>query len=660
MKRFRRTIAALAALLPLAAPLAPAASAAQDPAPAQPAPAPSSAPSPSPSQSAHQLTATDVDTWLDGLMPYGLQSGAIAGAVVVVVKDGKVLTKRGFGYADVAKGVPVDPDRTLFRVGSTSKLFTWTAVMQLVQAGKIDLDADVNRYLDFKIPPAFGKPITMRNLMTHTAGVEETLKHLIGVDPKNLRTLRQSVTAWVPERIYAPGAEPAYSNYGAMLAGYIVQRVSGEPFNDYVARHIFAPLGIRHATFAQPLPDRFKPFMSGGYETADGDAQPFELIAPAPAGALSITGSDIARFMIAHLNGGPPLLDPRTATLMHSRADQPVPGLPGMALGFYQEDGNGLNIIGHGGDTVLFHSDLHLYLDKGVGLFMSFNSRGKGDAAYPLRTKLFEEFTDRYFPTPRPDLPTAPTAKAHGEAMTGTYLSSRRATSSWARLFYLPSQTSVTRNDADTITVSTMTNAAGVPIRWREVAPWQWHEVGGEGRLAAVVRDVASFSNAEGAPIMVYMPAPFALDGAWIIPALIAALLVLLLTVIAWPTVALVRRHYGRTGTLGGRPLQLHRATRITAALYVVIAGMWFTFITLLSVSLLYLDGRLDLWMRIAQILALVAIAGTVLVCWNMWVVFRERRGWFAKLWSVAIVLACLFMTWFVIAENLIPSSLNY
>lgn len=658
MKRFRRTIATLAAILTLAVPIAPAASAAQDPAPAQPAPPLS----PSPSQSAHSLTATDVDTWLDGLMPYGLQSGAIAGAVVVVVKDGKVLTKRGFGYADVEKGIRVDPDRTLFRVGSTSKLFTWTAVMQLVQAGKIDLDADVNRYLDFKIPPAFGKPITMRNLMTHTAGFEETLKHLIGVDPDKLRTLHESVTDWVPERIYAPGAEPAYSNYGAMLAGYIVQRVSGEKFNDYVTRHIFAPLGMPNATFAQPLPDRFKPFVSNGYETADGAAQPFELIDPAPAGALSITGSDIARFMIAHLNGGPPLLDPRIATMMHSRVNQPVPGLPGMALGFYQEDGNGLNIIGHGGDTVLFHSDLHLYLDKGVGLFMSFNSRGKNDAAYPLRAKLFEEFTDRYFPARHADLPTASTARAHGEAMAGTYLSSRRAVSSWARLFYLPSQTSVSRNPDDTITVSTMTNAAGVPIRWREVGPWQWQEVGGEGRLAAVVRDgkVVSFANAEIAPIMVYMPAPFALDGAWIIPALVAALLVLLLTVIAWPTVALVRRHYGRRGPLSGRALQLHLATRATAALYVVIAGMWFTFIALLSASLLYLDGRLDLWMRIAQILSLVAIAGTVLVCWNMWVALRDGRGWFAKLWSIAIALACLFMTWFVIAQNLIPSSLNY
>ena len=97
---------------------------------------------------------SDVDAWLDGYMPYAMETGDIAGAVVVVVKDGQVLTERGFGYADVAKRMPVDPSATLFRPGSVSKLFTWTAVMQLVEQGKLDLDADVNTYLDFKIPAA--------------------------------------------------------------------------------------------------------------------------------------------------------------------------------------------------------------------------------------------------------------------------------------------------------------------------------------------------------------------------------------------------------------------------------------------------------------------------------------------------------------------------
>ena len=133
-----------------------------------------------------ELTAEDVNAWLDGFLPYALGKGDIAGAVVTVVKDGQVLTNRGFGYADVEKRSPVIPDRTLFRPGSVSKLITWTAVMQQVEQGKIDLDADVNRYLDFKIPPYEGKPVTMRQIMTHTAGFEEQLKDLIGTNRANV------------------------------------------------------------------------------------------------------------------------------------------------------------------------------------------------------------------------------------------------------------------------------------------------------------------------------------------------------------------------------------------------------------------------------------------------------------------------------------------
>ena len=106
-----------------------------------------------PSAAGVPLTKENADAWLDGFMPYAIQSGGVAGAVIVIVKDGAILTERGYGYSDVAKKQPVDPRTTLFRPGSTSKLFTWTAVMQLVQAGKIDLDADVNTYLDFHIPP---------------------------------------------------------------------------------------------------------------------------------------------------------------------------------------------------------------------------------------------------------------------------------------------------------------------------------------------------------------------------------------------------------------------------------------------------------------------------------------------------------------------------
>src|ERR1700744_1185625 len=199
------------------------------------------------------LTAEDVDSWLDGYMPYALHTGDIAGAVVAVVKDGKILTERGYGFSDVEKRTPVDPKLKLFRPGSVSKLLTWTAVMQQVEQGKINLDADINQYLDFKIPARDGKPVTMRNLMQHTAGFEEQAKGIISEDP-NGTGFEALLKQWVPERVFEAGTTQAYSNYGASLAGYIVQRVSGESFDTYIEKHIFEPLDMNHASFRQPLP----------------------------------------------------------------------------------------------------------------------------------------------------------------------------------------------------------------------------------------------------------------------------------------------------------------------------------------------------------------------------------------------------------------------
>ncbi|HWU91776.1 MAG TPA: serine hydrolase domain-containing protein, partial [Sphingomicrobium sp.] len=470
MKRLRWAVAALAALaIPAAG---------QSPAQLQPtktntavlagpaAPATSAT-----ATTSHDLTKADVDAWLDGFMPYALKAGGVPGAVVVVVKDGQPLTMRGFGYSDVKAAKPVDPNLTLFRPGSVSKLFTWTAVMQQVQAGKINLDTDVNTYLDFKIPPLNGKPITMRNLMTHTPGFAETAKYLIKYDTKP-DPLGKVLSRAIPDRIYPAGTMPAYSNYGASLAGYIVQRVSGEEFNSYIQHHIFNPLGMAHSTFEQPLPPNLAPLVSKAYQYPSDKPEPYEVIPMAPAGALASTGADMGKFMIAQLANGGPLLNPATAQLMHGRQWNAYSALPGMALGFYHEDRNGLNIIGHGGDTIFMHSDLHLFLDKNVGLFVSMNSAGKNAAVHPLREQLFEDFTDRYFPAPAQNLPTASTAKAHGKALSGHYVSSRAGGFNFTRLLALLGETKVSVDKDGNMTASTVTDPSGAPRQWREVGPW--------------------------------------------------------------------------------------------------------------------------------------------------------------------------------------------
>src|SRR5262245_8704319 len=222
-----------------------AASAADVPGPATPpAPALETSAASAQAPAAAALTQSNVEAWLDGFVPFALANGDVAGAVVVVVKDGQILAQKGYGYADVAAHKPVDPETTLFRTGSVSKLTTWTSVMQLVEQGKLDLDADVNGYLDFKIPPREGKPITLRNIMTHTPGFEERIKSLIIPEGQQFDPLDIYLKAWVPTRIFAPGTTPAYSNYATAVAGYIVARVSGQSYDDYVDQHILAPLGM--------------------------------------------------------------------------------------------------------------------------------------------------------------------------------------------------------------------------------------------------------------------------------------------------------------------------------------------------------------------------------------------------------------------------------
>ena len=626
--------------------------------PETPVPATSATPT-----GAHDLNKADVDAWLDGFMPYALKAGGVPGAVVVVVKDGQPLTMRGFGYSDVKTQKPVDPNITLFRPGSVSKLFTWTAVMQQVQAGKLNLDADVNQYLDFKIPAYHLKPVTLRNLMTHTGGFEETAKYLIKYDTKP-DPLGKVLSRWVPERIYEPGTMPAYSNYGASLAGYIVERVSGEPFNAYVQRHIFAPLGMTHSTFDQPLPANLAPFMSKSYEYPSDEAKPYEVIPMAPAGALASSGADMGKFMIAHLANGGPLLNPQTAQLMHGRSWNPYSALPGMALGFYHEDRNGLNIVGHGGDTIFMHSDLHLFVDKNVGLYVSMNSAGKATAVHPLREQLFEDFTDRYFPAPGQNSPTASTAKAHGEAMSGHYVSSRAGGFNFTRLLALLGQTSVGVDKDGILTASTVTDPSGAPRRWREIAPYLWQEVNGTDKLQAVLDGnghVRMFSITPYAPIIEFLPAPASLNAGWILPLGGLALLVLLITALSWPIVALTHRRFKHEAALGGRPLQLHRATRGAAWLFLIVVVGWLLVVTAINKDLTALNGGLDVWMRLLQFILLLAIVGTVLAIWNAYTVATAPgRHRLATVWAVVIALAMAFVAWLCVNGGLLTASLNY
>jgi CubicO group peptidase (beta-lactamase class C family) len=656
----RKLLAGILALLSL--PLLAQVPAALQPAQQTTAPVEAAAPGLPPTSAqpgaAAQITPADVDAWLDGFMPYALARGDVAGAVVVVVKDGQVVTQRGFGYSDVAARKPVEPATTLFRPGSVSKLFTWTAVMQMVEQGKIDLDADVNQYLDFKIPPRDGKPITMRNIMTHTPGFEERFRSLI-VDKWEVRPVGEMLKRWVPKRIYAPGSTPAYSNYATALAGYVVERVSGVPFDDYVQRNIFDRLAMAHSTVRQPLPSSLLPFMSKGYHLASGEPKPYEMVTLAPAGSGAASGLDMAKFMIAHLNQGGPLMKPETARLMHNYRQEIIPGLNRHALGFWEQKINGRTTIGHGGDTGWFHSYLWLFPNEKVGMFMSINSAGKDGVSLPLRTAMIEGFADRYYPESRPAQAALPTSRQHAQMMVGSYTGSRRPSSSFFDFMNLLIQAKITTNDKGELQVPSVTNLAGEPRKWVEVQPFVWESTDGNERVAGRVVDgkVTRWTFSSYGPIMVFDRTPWHRDSSWLQPVLIAGMIIVLLTALSWPVGAIARRRYGAALALQGNDRKRFRLLRAACWLVVLVPVAWAVVLS----GDLEGGGGLSALFLLLQALGAIAFFGLLgLALWNAWRTFESKSGWFAKLWSVLLVLAGFFILWAALVFHLLSFTTEF
>lgn len=664
----RRPLFAALLCLVMALPAA-AQPAGQAPTPTEPAPPVASAPVATPATN-EKLTAADLEAWVDGFMPYALEQTDVAGSVVVVVKDGKVLLQKGYGYADLATRKPVDAASTLFRPGSVSKLFTWTAVMQLVEQGKLDLDKDINTYLDFKIPPFEGKPVTLRNVMTHTTGMEEVIRGLIANSENEIAPLDATLKHWIPERVYAPGSTPAYSNYATALAGYIVQRVSGEPFEQYIANHIFAPLQMRHSSFSQPLEKHLQPMVSKGYKTAsDGKPQPYEYINLAPAGSLASTGADMGNFMIAHLNNGAfgdtRILGEATARQMHESGQESIKPLNRMMLGFYETSVNGHRAIAHGGDTQWFHSDLQLFPDDGIGIFVSTNSAGKEGSARLIRDGLVTGFVNRYLPGPSNSEKgiDAATAKQHAQLVAGTYNSSRRADSNFMSLVYMLGQTKVVANEDGTISVPMLAGYSGAPKKWREIAPFVWQDTNSGDRLAAEVVDgnVVRFSAEPIAAIMVFQRAAWWQTPGVFLTMLFGSLAALLLTVVAWPVSAMVRRHYGVRYPLAGQEARAHRWVRIAALAVVVsvgaLIGLMFAMMSNFSLMSPGSDGIV---IALRVLATIVLPLGAAVALWNAWVVLRSGRSWWAKVWSLVLAASCLALLFVGIATHLVGFTANY
>jgi CubicO group peptidase (beta-lactamase class C family) len=428
----------------------------------------------------------ELESFLDGVVAAQKEANHVEGVTVGVVANGGLFFAKGYGLADRAAGKKVDPERSLFRVGSVSKLFTWTAVMQLVEQGKIDLRTDVNKYLSgspVHVPDTYPQPITMTNLMTHTPGFEDMVIGLFARSPDAVRPLGELLAAEMPARVRPPGVLSSYSNHGTVLAGYIVERVSGVPYEQYIETRILQPLEMTHTAVRQPLPKTLAGDMAVGYRFADGEykPEPFEYVPASPAGAVSASAVDMTHFMLAHLQDGrygpARVLSEVAAREMHSRLFGHVPALNGMLHGFYEMNRNGRRIYGHGGDTLWFHSELALLPDEQVGLFVSYNS----DSGSPARTALVKAFVDRYFPAASAGAPAAGRRTEPAGTFAGSYRPIRMSHRSLAKVAGLVQVLTVTELPDGRLRT---TGVGATAKRWVQVSPLVFRDADGDDRIA--------------------------------------------------------------------------------------------------------------------------------------------------------------------------------
>lgn len=414
------------------------------------------------------LAVDDPEAFTDALIPKQLSDYQIAGAVVSIVKDGETVLAKGYGFANVEDQIPASPHESLFRIGSTSKLFTWTAVMQLVEQGKIDLHTDVNTYLlDFQIPPTYPEPVTMWHLLTHTAGFEERLNGMLAHSPEEMISLHEYAANYMPARVRPPGEMTAYSNYGAALAGFIVESITGIPFEQYIETYLFEPLEMTRSTFRQPVPDNLRPEQAKAYSYLDSfQPLPFEYIAAAPMGSMSTSAVDMTHFMLAHLQDGSfkgrRILTPEIVRQMHARQFANDHRLSGLTLGFFDGEQNGKHYIEHGGAFTGWYALLVLLPEQNIGLFVAYNAR---NGEIPAR-EFFQSFMNHYFPiNDIAALSTPANAKGSMEDLEGFYQCTRSISRHLDRIAHFAGMAYLRVSSAEDGSLMTEFSMGELPIR---------------------------------------------------------------------------------------------------------------------------------------------------------------------------------------------------
>lgn len=452
-----------------------------------------------------------VEAFVDGVVTPAMKRHHSPSGVVTVMKNGKIIFAKGYGYIDVDKRIPVDPDTSLFRPGSISKLFTWVSVMQLVEQGGLNLDVDVNQYLkDFQIEDSWpGQPVTLRHIMTHTAGFEDGfLGYLIIDDPERIMPLSQALARYQPVRVNPPGKHTAYSNWATALAGLIVSNVSGIAFNDYVQKNIFDVLGMKNSSFVEPLPPALDANMAKAYGYSAGKyvERNYEIISNfGPAGALAASAYDISLFARALLAGGEydgrRILNPETLQSMIDEGFAHDGRVRGMGLGFIKHlfGPEGFDNFGHGGSTTIFKSHLGLSLQEDFMLFSSFSGPGAGQT----HGALVKNFYDYFFPREVPVISPATDFIERGARYEGKYNSWRSNFTKFEALMRAFGGMEVTSMPDGTLMIG--------PKRYVEVGDNLFRETDGYGRIAFQENANGQVTGfvIDGTGVMQFYKAPF-------------------------------------------------------------------------------------------------------------------------------------------------------
>jgi len=415
----------------------------------------------------------ELELWIDEFLDDYLKDPS-ASLGFVLVKDGKIFFQKGYGYADSRRRMPVLPDQTLFYAASVSKLVTATAVMQLIEKGKLAADSNVNTYLTrFQLENNYPAPVTVANLLTHTSGIDDSF--IVGaVDrPADLVSLGDFFTKNPPRRGRPPGEEIVYSNMGMALAGYLVEAVSGLSFYDYVDQNVFRPLGMQHSTFRRPFPSNLAPFVAtSGVGGQPPDKTAIQLY---PVEALVSTVTDMGHFIIAHLNDGrfddTRIISEASAREMHRQHFTQHPDMPGVAYGFFESKINDRRVLFHTGGGG-HESLLFLLPDDRVGFYIVYS--GEMEKNFALG------FMDHYYPAPGVyKLPHPPSDFAQrANRFTGLYRPNFIAMTSIEKLVGMIADTHVASNGDGTLTLR-LPPFGSTSLRMVEVEPLFFRAEGG-------------------------------------------------------------------------------------------------------------------------------------------------------------------------------------